>query len=61
MRVTEVRYQRIKNLGNYENERAEVTVAVNEGDEVRDALNYAKEEVEIFLILNESDRLTGEY
>lgn len=32
MRITEIKYQRVKNLGNYETERVEMTGAVNENE-----------------------------
>lgn len=45
MRVERVTYERLVNLGNYENERAQATVILNEGESVSDAFIMAKGEV----------------
>lgn len=42
MRVTEISYRRIRNLGNYENESVEITVALNEGEDAKEAFAAAR-------------------
>lgn len=59
MRVTEVTYERLVNLGNYENERAQATVLLEEGDRVADGFTRARAEVLDALGLEEvSERKT---
>ena len=45
MRVSEVRYERTFNLGDYENVKLAATVEVDEGDDPADAWALAKAEV----------------
>lgn len=46
MKYKEVRYQRVKNLGNYESERMELVAEVAEGDDIGSAIASLKERVE---------------
>jgi len=43
MFVSKITYSRLKNLGNYENERFDVYVALCEGESVQDAFNSARQ------------------
>lgn len=52
MKVTEVRFRKNVNLGNYENEHAEVCVQLEGDDSVQDAVSKAKSEVEKILGLD---------
>jgi len=45
MFIKKVLYQRVKSLGNYETERVEVEVALNEGEDANAAFNAAKKYV----------------
>lgn len=49
MRIKEVKYQRVKNLGNYETERLELLAELNEGEDHREAIEELKVEVEFGL------------
>ena len=42
MEVKTITYQRLKNLGNYESERMELTAELNENDDVDDAIASLK-------------------
>ncbi len=42
MRISQVTYAQLKNTGNYENERAECTVEVGEGEDPKAALLVAR-------------------
>ena len=42
MKVKEVRYQRVKNLGNYESARLELIAEVNEDEDVSSAIAQLK-------------------
>lgn len=42
MNVTKVTYGRIKNLGNYQNERLEVEITLNEGESYKQAFKAAE-------------------
>jgi hypothetical protein len=59
MRVTEIKYQRVKNLGNFETERLEIIVAVNENEDFHNAMQLAKQEAEVFLF-GEDDEFSGD-
>lgn len=43
MRVKEVTYERLHNLGNYENEKASCTIILNDNESVEDAFIAAKQ------------------
>jgi hypothetical protein len=45
MHISKVTYQRVKNLGNYETERVEVEVALNEDENADKAFTAAKQYV----------------
>ena len=45
MKITEVSYGRVFNLGNYENVRIELTAAVNDGEETQDVIDKLAAEV----------------
>lgn len=49
MQVTIIRYHRLINLGNYENEKYEVEIALQEGDDPHAVAAQAKTLVEQFL------------
>lgn len=49
MNAKTVRYGRLKNLGNFENERCEVEVEVAPGETVAEAFSRAKTEVDAML------------
>ncbi len=57
MKITEVRYERIKNTGNYENEKLSVVVAINENDDPNEAVRRARKFVERHLFGPEPDAL----
>jgi hypothetical protein len=42
MQFKTITYQRVKNLGNYESERLELSVELNEDDDVDDAIDLLK-------------------
>jgi small-conductance mechanosensitive channel len=42
VKAVTVRYQRVRNLGNYENERVEVEVQVEDGETAQQVLDAAK-------------------
>lgn len=46
MKFKTITYQRVKNLGNYESERLELSVELNEDDDVDDAIALLKFKVE---------------
>lgn len=46
MKFKTITYQRVKNLGNYESERLELSVELNEDDDVDDAIALLKCKVE---------------
>ena len=46
MKIKEIRYQRVKNLGNYESARLEMVAEINEDDDVEKALDNLKQQVE---------------
>lgn len=56
MHISKVTYQRVKNLGNYETERVEVEVQLNEGEDANAAFNAAKKYVNGKLNLGPSDQ-----
>lgn len=47
MKVKTITYQRVKNLGNYESERLEITAEINEGEKPQEAIERLRE-----LVLN---------
>lgn len=49
MKVKEVRYQRVKNLGNYESARLELVAELNEDDDVTEAIANLKATVNLHL------------
>ena len=51
MRIIEVRYQRVKNLGNYETERVEMVAIVGDNEDHQYVMQQLKKEVEIALEL----------
>lgn len=53
MRVKELSYGRVSNLGNYETERLECTVELEEGDSPKEALNRARKFVHTNLDIEE--------
>ncbi len=55
MKVTEIRYQRVKNLGNYETERVEVVGLVDETETPEEIFCVLKDMAEQFLDLNEPE------
>ena len=46
MKIKEIRYQRVKNLGNYESARCEMVAELNEDDDVEDAFAQLQLKVE---------------
>lgn len=42
MRATTVRYERVHNLGNYENEKIAIEIQLEEGEKANDALRLAR-------------------
>lgn len=42
MNIKTIAYQRVKNLGNYESERMEITAELNEDDDVDEAIALIK-------------------
>jgi hypothetical protein len=42
MKALTITYQRVFNLGNYESERVEITLQVEEGERAQDVLDAAK-------------------
>lgn len=54
MRISKVTYAQLKNTGHYENERAECTVEVGEGEDPKAALLVARRFVQASLGLNPS-------
>ena len=61
MRVTEVRFQRVKNLGNYETERCELVATVDEGEQHQDVLQTLRNEAKAFLFGEDNDLDQGMY
>ena len=55
MKYKEIRYQRVKNLGNYESERMELVAEVAEGDDIEGAIAEVKERVERSLEIKEPE------
>ena len=55
MKVKTISYQRVKNLGNYESERMEMTVEVNEDEDINLAVKTLKEYVLQGLDINPDD------
>lgn len=45
MKVTTITYQRVKNLGNYESERMEMTIELDDDEDVDKAIAYIKQSV----------------
>ncbi len=50
-RITEVTYEAIKNLGNYENEKVSLKAVVNEGETAQDVLHDVQVQALTFLNL----------
>lgn len=46
MKFKTITYQRVKNLGNYESERLELSVELNEDEDVDEAIALLKSKVE---------------
>lgn len=46
MKYKTITYQRVKNLGNYESERLELSVELNEDDDVESAIALLKSKAE---------------
>lgn len=46
MNIKTITYQRVKNLGNYESERMEMTIELDDGDSVEIAIARIKSKVE---------------
>ena len=46
MHIKEIRYHRVKNLGNYESARCEMVAELNEDDDVEDAFAQLQYQVE---------------
>ena len=46
MNIKTITYQRVKNLGNYESERMEMTIELDDGDSVEIAIALLKSKVE---------------
>lgn len=42
MKALTITYQRVFNLGNYESERVEITLQIEEGERAQDVLDQAK-------------------
>ena len=61
MRVTEVKYQRVKSLGNYETERLEMVADVAEGEDHKKVINWLRDEVELILGVDENNLDQGMY
>lgn len=60
MKVKSVRYARLRNLGNYENERAEAEVELDDGDTVKEGFARAKAVVLKQLGIRERVRIVKE-
>ena len=45
MHFKQISYQRVKNLGNYESERLEVTAEVNDEEDIEDAIAVVRLQV----------------
>lgn len=46
MKVVTISLERLKNLGNYENEKVGMTIDLAEGDDPQEAIDWAREQVE---------------
>lgn len=46
MKITEIRYKRVKNLSNYESAHCEMVAELNEDDDVEDAFAQLQYQVE---------------
>jgi hypothetical protein len=57
MRVVTISLERLKNLGNYENEKVGMTIDLAEGDDPQKAIDWARKQVEQSLDLD-TDSLT---
>lgn len=55
MEYKSISYQRVKNLGNYESERLELTAEVNQDDDINLAIDRLKHKVEKSLGLIEAN------
>lgn len=53
MRIKEIRYQRVKNLGKYESARCEMVAELNDNDDVEDA--FAQLQLKVEKALNNED------
>jgi small-conductance mechanosensitive channel len=53
MNIKTISYQRVKNLGNYESERIEMTIELDDDENVEDAIATLKETVKKALNISE--------
>jgi small-conductance mechanosensitive channel len=56
MNIKTISYQRVKNIGNYESERFEMTVEINNDENVEDAIATLKAIVNKALNIAEDDQ-----
>ncbi len=52
MKIKQITYQRVKNLGNYETERVELVADIDENENQFHVFKELKEQVELMLGLN---------
>lgn len=53
LNVTEITYSRLRNLGNYENEKLDITVHVNENESPENIVKKLRELVKQYLNIKE--------
>lgn len=57
MKFKTITYQRVKNLGNYESERLELTVDLNDDDDTDDAIALLKQKVKMSLDFEDNQQV----
>ena len=60
MKITTVTYQRVKNLGNYESKRLEISAELDDADDVTEAITTLKQKVREGLNIPEPNDDLGE-
>ena len=55
MKQKTITYQRVKNLGNYEFERLEMTIQIDEGEDEQKAIQALKQKVLVGLNIDEEE------
>lgn len=61
MRVNELKYEENKNLGNYESRKVGVSVVIEDGELLKDAVDRVREAVEYYLNKPERDAKKAKY